>query len=300
MHKTERRYTDYKFEGIIPYDNALAKALQWLYDESEFKDDKSAMYYMNTRLPLYDFMTLVVLFIGSAYEEYGVTKLHQIIQLLEEGKNPFDWQEKNPTYKYENNDLLVNKMETCTTEVILWAAYIYCLFRSEELHDDLNAKCHRAKDVLYDLFKKKSCLNDKAFQKHFLMQHRDATMRLLISNWLSERERNEQRKGPADRKPADREPLTTQQQALFVQALAEFCEKSEECKFNKKQRTGLATITSKLFGCGEKSAYNQMGSHTREDKEAVAVIFDEAWPKFAEFIRNSLGKEMEKGATPCT
>ena len=199
MLKTERRYTDYKFEGIIPYDNALAKALQWLYDESEFKDDKSAMYYMNTRLPLYDFMTLVVLFIGSAYEEYGVTKLHQIIQLLEEGKNSFDWQEKNPTYKYQYNFILINKMESYTTEVILWAAYMYCLFRSEELHDDLNAKCHRAKDVLYDLFKKKSCLNDKAFQKHFLMQHRDATMRLLISNWITEK--NKQKELPADRKP---------------------------------------------------------------------------------------------------
>lgn len=290
MLTTERRYTDYKFEGIIPYDNALAKALQWLYDESEFEDDKSAMYYMNTRLPLYDFMTLVVLFIVSAHEEYGVTKLHQIIQLLEEG-NPRDWQEKSPTYKYENNYLLVNNMKTCTTEVILWAAYIYCSFRSEILHDDLNDKCHRAKDVLYDLFKKKSYSDDKDIQEHFLMQHREAAMRLLISNWLSERERNEQRKGPADRKPADREPLTTQQQALFVQALAEFCEKSEECKFNKKQRTGLATITSKLFGCGEKKAYNEMGSHEKEDKEAVAVIFDEAWPKFAEFIRNSFGKK---------
>lgn len=85
--------------------------------------------------------------------------------------------------------------------------------------------------------------------------------------------------------------LTTQQQALFVKALAEFCEKSEECRFNKKQRTGLATITSKLFGCGEKKAYNEMGSHGKEDKEAVAVIFDEAWPKFAEFIRNSFGKK---------
>lgn len=85
--------------------------------------------------------------------------------------------------------------------------------------------------------------------------------------------------------------LTTQQQALFVKALAEFCEKSEECRFNKKQRKGLATITSKLFGCGEKKAYNEMGSHGKEDKEAVAVIFDEAWPKFAEFIRNSFGKK---------
>ncbi len=85
--------------------------------------------------------------------------------------------------------------------------------------------------------------------------------------------------------------LTTQQQALFVKALAEFCEKSEECRFNKKQRKGLATITSKLFGCGEKKAYNEMGSHGKEDKEAVAAIFDEAWPKFAEFIRNSFGKK---------
>lgn len=85
--------------------------------------------------------------------------------------------------------------------------------------------------------------------------------------------------------------LTTQQQALFVKALAEFCEKSEECRFNKRQRKGLATITSKLFGCGEKKAYNEMGSHEKEDKEAVAVIFDEAWPKFAEFIRNSFGKK---------
>lgn len=199
MLRTTRLYTEYKFTGIIPYDNALAKALQWLYDESEFEDDENAEYNMDTRLPLYDFMTLVVLFIGSAHEEYGVTKLREIIQLLEEGKNPSDWREKNPTYEYENNDLLINKMETCTTEVILWAAYIYCLFRSELNHNNPDAKCYKAKDVLYDLFKKKSYSTDEGIQDHFLMQHRDATMRLIVSNWLSEK--NEQKKGPADRKP---------------------------------------------------------------------------------------------------
>ena len=199
MLKTERFYTDYKFDGKIPYDNALAKALQWLYDESEFNDDRSEMYYMNTRLPLYDFMTLVVLVITSAHGEYAATKLHQIIQTLEEGKDQFDWKEKNPTYKYEGKYILINKMESWTTEVILWAAYIYCLFRTEEWHDDPNAKCHRAKDVLFDVFKKKTGLNDKAFQKHFLMRHRDATMRLLISNWATET--NEQKEAPTDRTP---------------------------------------------------------------------------------------------------
>ena len=194
MLKTERIYTDYKFEGKIPNDNALAKALQWLYDESEFNDDQSELYYMNTRLPLYDFMTLVVLFITSAHGEYGATKLHQIIQTLEEGKSQFDWQEKCPTYKYEGKYILINKMESWTTEVILWAAYIYCLFRTEEYHDDPSANCHRAKEVIYEVFKKKTRLNDKDFQKHFLMQHRDATMRVFIQSWYEELKKKEKSK----------------------------------------------------------------------------------------------------------
>lgn len=194
MLKTIRLYTDYKFEGKIPYDNALAKALQWLYDDSNFEDDDSWGYSMNSRLPLYDVMTLVVLFVGGAHEEFGETKLHQIIHLLEEGKDQFNWRDVRPAVKYKDDIIQINKMESRTTEVLLWAAYVYCLLRCEEYNDSPDSKCHRAKDLLYRLLKQKSGLNDKAFQKHFLMRHQDSTMRILIENAFA----NRQKKAPVD------------------------------------------------------------------------------------------------------
>ncbi|MBQ7471634.1 MAG: hypothetical protein IJS97_04325 [Prevotella sp.] len=148
---------------------------------------------MNSRLPLYDFMTLVVLFICCAHEEFGETKLFNIIYKLEEGKNLYDLQEKNPTFNYQDNYILINKMKSRTTEVILWAAYIYCLFLCEGLTNP-DAQILSAKDLLYRLLKQKSCLNDKAFQKHFLMRHQDSTMRILIENAFT----NKQKKAPDD------------------------------------------------------------------------------------------------------
>lgn len=85
--------------------------------------------------------------------------------------------------------------------------------------------------------------------------------------------------------------LNPEQAALFGHALAEFCESDGFCKFTKKRkREDLAPMVHSLFGWGQASVYNKMTGYAKADREAVAAIFAEIWPEFADFIKNTLEK----------
>lgn len=81
--------------------------------------------------------------------------------------------------------------------------------------------------------------------------------------------------------------LSREQVALFCNALAEYC------KFDKKtKKDDIAPMAHKLFGIGNKSAFNLMVSgYSKADREQVAKIFDTIWPQFADFIMNTFEKK---------
>ncbi|MBR4242588.1 MAG: hypothetical protein IKR98_01605 [Bacteroidaceae bacterium] len=188
MIKTERIFTDYDFDGKkIPLIKSFAMALEWLYvednfEESEF-DDGGMDYCMLGRLPLYDMINLVFPFITTACGDFGETKINEYIRALENNKNPFDT--SSYFYKYEDNFLLVNNMPWYTTEVILWAAYIYCLFRAEY---DKSVKFKRAKIVLLKIFARKVGLDLKDIDGHFLMKHKNKTITAFAKAMLKNKD----------------------------------------------------------------------------------------------------------------
>lgn len=83
--------------------------------------------------------------------------------------------------------------------------------------------------------------------------------------------------------------LPREQVALFCHALAEFSE------FSKKNKLeDLAPMAHNLFGIGVKSAYNMMVSgYSKEDREAVAKIFEVVWPDFNKFILNTFDRKIQ-------
>ncbi len=81
--------------------------------------------------------------------------------------------------------------------------------------------------------------------------------------------------------------LNPEQAALFGHALAEFCSSDKFCAFaTKRKRNDLAPMVHRLFGWGSASVYNKMTAYQKNDREAVASVFDEIWPEFALFVRS--------------
>lgn len=188
MIKTERIFTDYDFDGKkFPFIKSFAMALEWLYVEDNFEegeyDDGGMDYCMLGRLPLYDMINLVFPFITTACSDFGETKINEYIRALENNKNPFDT--SSYFYKYEDNFLLVNNMPWYTTEVILWAAYIYCHFRAEY---DKSVKFKRAKIVLLKIFARKVGLDLKDIDGHFLMKHKNKTITAFAKAMLKNKD----------------------------------------------------------------------------------------------------------------
>lgn len=109
----------------------------------------------------------------------------------------------------------------------------------------------------------------------------------------AESSNNSQQDGVAE---PEQKGLSRNQAVLFTHALAEFC------KFSKKRKKDdIAPMVTGLFGWGTKSAYNSMTSgYSREERKAVAAIFDTTWPDFAIFVRDIFDKKHKKGscATP--
>lgn len=159
----------------LNFDKALAHALEWLYDEDQFEDERTWLYCMEGVLPIYIMMSIVTDIFTFALQDYAETNIKDYILRMEEGNYKHGWNDNKPSLLYLGDEIVLGRVHTFTSEVILWATYLYVSFRADIEED--NEKLKKAKDVLYKLFWKKTGLKEEFVKDTFLMKHFDQTIR---------------------------------------------------------------------------------------------------------------------------
>ena len=104
-------------------------------------------------LPIYIMMSIVTDIFTFALQDYAETNIKDYILRMEEGNNKHGWNDNKPTLIHLGDEIVLGKVHTFTSEVILWATYLYASFRADIEED--NEKLKKAKNVLYKLFWKK-------------------------------------------------------------------------------------------------------------------------------------------------
>ena len=181
MVRLKRNYTDTsQFDnGKLPFGKAFASSLQWLYDDDEFEDDslseaeydRNMLYYMDGILPICDFMSVVTDVIYYAFQDFGEPNIKNYINLLQDFETR-KWGDK-PLLQYDGECMILGKVSIFTTEVILWAAYLYCNIRKEL--DTNKERAIRAERLLYKLYARLTCLKSELVKDTFLMKHFNKT-----------------------------------------------------------------------------------------------------------------------------
>ena len=181
MVRLKRNFTDTsQFDnGILPWGKALAASLQWLYDDDEFEDDslseaeydRNMLYYMDGVLPICDFMSVVTDVIYLAFQDFGGPNIKNYINLLQDFETR-KWGDKLHL-QYDGEYMILGKVSIFTTEVILWAAYLYCNIRKEL--DSNKERAIRADRLLYKLYARQTRLKPEFVKDTFLMKHFNQT-----------------------------------------------------------------------------------------------------------------------------
>lgn len=166
----------------LRFDKSLAHALEWLYDEDNFEDERTWLYCMSGVLPIYVMMSIVTDFFIFALQEYAETNINDYILRMEEGNDKHGWNENKPILLNLGEEIVIGKVHTFTSEVILWAAYLYACFRADT--DEENERLKKAKEVLYKLFWKKTGMKKEYVNDTFLMKHFDQTIHDLAMDVL--------------------------------------------------------------------------------------------------------------------
>ncbi|MCR5780196.1 MAG: hypothetical protein K6G70_06600 [Bacteroidaceae bacterium] len=157
----------------LQFDNSLAHALEWLYDEDLLDDEHTWFYCMEGVLPIYVMISIVTDIFVLSLQEYAATNIKDYILRMEDGNDKSGWNENKPSLVYLDGDIVIGRVRSFTSEVILWAAYLYVCLRADI--GENNEKFKRAKDVLYKLFWKKTGLKEEFVKESFLMTHFDQT-----------------------------------------------------------------------------------------------------------------------------
>lgn len=211
MVKLKRNYTDTsQFDnGILPFGKALAYSLQWLYDDDEFEDDSlsedeydsNMHYYMDGVLPICDFMSVVTDVIYMAFQDFGELNIKNYINLLMD-----KWGSNIPHLQYDGEFMILGKVSSCTIEVILWAAYLYCHIRKEFESD--NERIVRADKLLYKLYERQTYLKPEFVKDTFLMKHFNSTALTFINHipTTSDKKDNTEREKQVNSNVAEMEP----------------------------------------------------------------------------------------------
>ncbi len=141
LFKDNVHYEQYK---EIPFLDSLAYVVQeFLYTEISRKDHNYL--YMNGRIRLYDFMTMVVYFIGSSFDDLVKATIKDYIATLHQRRNN-KIELENVDY-FEDGLLITNASESLVIS-ILWATYIYIKARYKLFKEK---KIEHVSQMLYDL-----------------------------------------------------------------------------------------------------------------------------------------------------
>ena len=309
MIRIERIYRDtsnYEEKKGLPLAKAFAKSLEWLYNKSYFSEEDDdflwhAKYQMSGEIPLYDLMSIEALVISRAWSDFRISGVNTLISQLEAGASPLSTHE----LKYDGDQLIIGGFQRHLMEVILWAAYIYCLFRSELEKDNIKAK--RASQLLHELFVQKAGDSKSNIEGHFLMEHLNQTMVTFAKNLPTKHRPSENKKSPdtkvdstaelqsriaeleAELEKAKADIEAYEQQGKGVSAakhallLTTLCQHLGGLPQNGRQ--SLSYILQKLYGYTESTAEKALKQKvTQRDANALAKLFHGISPRVENLI----------------
>lgn len=264
MVRLKRNFTDTsQFDnGILPWGKALATSLQWLYDDDEFEDDslseaeydRNILYYMDGVLPIYDFMSLVTDVIYMAFQDFGEPNIKNYINLLQDFETR-KWDDKLHL-QYDGEYMVLGKVSIFTTEVILWAAYLYCNIRKEL--DTNKERAIRAERLLYKLYARQTCLKPELVKDTFLMKHFNKTAVAFLKHIPTQGKDYNLKKCRADK------GYRVSPELLVLRAI----DSGDETKYEDLEEFEINTILDKLEGKG----YIQVAWIEGHKPEAVRLL----------------------------
>ena len=180
--KTKCHFTStYGFHNdSLQYCEAFAHSLEWLYDEENFEDERYWLYCMNGVMPIFVLMSILKDIIVLAFDDYAEPNIKDYINRMESDNDKHGRNENEPFIKYEGEYLIIGKVHFFTTEVILWAAYLYFTFRTE-INKDYK-KAERGRKILYKLYRQKAVVKEKYLKESFLMTHFNQSMVTFVKS----------------------------------------------------------------------------------------------------------------------
>lgn len=260
----------------VPHIEALAHAMDWLWEK------ESGEYNMCDHILLSTFMTCVHAYICLSVDGFGKSDARALLLGMKINKSSYgkDTIVDNIIYT-DDGHLQVSNLSYQVIEAMIWATIVYFDVLID-LYPD-NDKYKRGQKMMLEFFCEETGLASDQLDLHFLMQHRAevaAVMKAHIKLPINKPEEAE--KQDAEKAEEVAKGLTTSQAALFVEALSQYM-KFE--LFTNKQKT-LGPLGAKLFGKGAQSMKNKLSAgYAKKDREAVASLFDELQPEFAQHIR---------------
>jgi len=252
----------------LRFDKSLAHALEWLYDEDNFEDERTWLYCMSGVLPIYVMMSIVTDLFFFALQEYAETNINDYILRMEEGNDKHGWNENKPLLLNLGEEIVIGKVHTFTSEVILWAAYLYACFRADT--DEKNEKLKKAKKVLYKLFWKKTDMKKEYVNDTFLMKHFDQTIHDLA---MDVDHRYKEDKHVVDNKP-QQTPVNNQMEESVLDKIttSNWCFYYEGWRNGKKggfvQKQGIYRFHEKIRTKGG----NLDDVHDKEEDNPIVAI----------------------------
>ena len=115
------------------------------------------------------------------------------------------------------------------------------------------------------------CVSTEERLKCYFLPFKDAAVKKNAEkDDISEKDKNGKVKG-----------LTTAQAGLFCESLLAY----HRCTYSNKKET-IAPLANSLFGWAPSTMERNVSSHTKDDREYVAKLFETIDPEFCSFVKN--------------
>ena len=174
----ERVFTnngEYENFKAIPFLDSLAYTVQEFLYSDRAKDERQD-YRMDTRIKLFDFMTIAYFFIDAVDTGLGRATIKGYIEDMKQYKYSSVDDER---IEYEKEGLIISRASNELISALLWVTYLYANAIAQLPNSDL---WKEGAQMLYDLMKEYSSCTEESFTEHLLIRQTRDALCLMISH----------------------------------------------------------------------------------------------------------------------
>ena len=168
--KNNNEYKDFK--DLLFIDSLAYTVQEFLYSNKAI--DEKTDFSLDERIRLYDFMSLVVVFISNSFTDLAKCNIKEYVHSIKTQKKSYLYKES--VEYFNENSLLVTSASHELIFDILWAAWIYTLTRYIFEEDE---KMKNSSKLFYQLMKEYCVYNNTLFLKLPLIKQKDAAVYIM-------------------------------------------------------------------------------------------------------------------------